>query len=197
MKMKLSFLLITSTLLIGCSTVPNKNFTRAPASVGTENVITRIQENKFVINENGMKLSLTIAKLMENSSESSKREVAVFTKDGSLEFAAEFISVEGTFSSSFRDGDDAITHKRMGGKISLRKDWSNTSEFYKWRKSVMDGKVERKSISVIFQNDAGEETSITFHECFPTKWDGPAMNAKNSGHAVEKIEISFERMEIK
>ena len=34
-----------------------------------------------------------------------------------------------------------------------------SSEWYRWRKCVLDGKVDRKSISVIFHNDAGEEAA--------------------------------------
>jgi phage tail-like protein len=61
----------------------------------------------------------------------------------------------------YKDGEDGTTHTRPGnhkpGKMKVTKDWSNTSEWYKWRKAVLDGKVERKSMSVIFHNDAGEE----------------------------------------
>jgi phage tail-like protein len=115
-------------------------------------------------------------------------------------------SVEGfeteTDVVEFKDGEDRTIHTRPGnhkpGKITITKDWSNTSEFYKWRKAVLDGKVERKSISIIFQNDAQEEAGrINLFQCWPTKWKGPALNAKNSGHATEILEISWETMELK
>lgn len=84
------------------------------------------------------------------------------------------------------------------GKITVTKDWSNTSEWYTWRKSVMDGKVDRKSISVIFMNDAGMEAGrMNFYDCFPTNYIAPEMNARSSGHATEKLEISYERFEMK
>jgi phage tail-like protein len=101
----------------------------------------------------------------------------------------------------YRDGDDAITHTRPGrqkpGRMTVTKDWSNTPEWYRWVKAVLDGKVQRKSISIVFQSDAGEETRLNFFECWPTKWTGPALNAKTSAHASESIEIVFERMEMK
>ncbi|MDB6034581.1 MAG: wapA, partial [Verrucomicrobiales bacterium] len=132
----------------------------------------------------------------------------------------------------YKDGDDPITHKRE----AKSKDWSNTAEWYKWRKAVLDGKVDRKSMSVIFHNDAGEEASrynffeawpcrwkapelnshsrksisvifmndageetmrYNFFRAWPRKWTGPALNARNSGHATEKLEISWETMELK
>ena len=102
----------------------------------------------------------------------------------------------------YKDGEDGVSHTRPGnhkpGKMTVSKDWSNTSEWYKWRKAVLDGKVDRRSISVIFHNDAGEEAGrMNFYNCWPSKWTGPALNARSSGHASEKIEISWETMELK
>ena len=102
----------------------------------------------------------------------------------------------------YKDGEDGTTHTRPGnhkpGKMTVVKDWSNTSEWYKWRQQVVNGKVERKSMSVIFHNDAGEEVGrMNFFQAWPTKWVGPNLNARNSGHAIEKLEISWETMELK
>jgi phage tail-like protein len=102
----------------------------------------------------------------------------------------------------YKDGEDGVSHTRPGnhkpGKMTCSKDWSNTSEWYKWRKAVLDGKVDRRSISVIFHNDAGEEAGrMNFYNCWPSKWTGPSLNARSSGHAGEKLEISWETMELK
>jgi len=102
----------------------------------------------------------------------------------------------------YKDGEDGVTHTRPGnhkpGKMTVSKDWSNTSEWYAWRQNVINGKVERKSISVIFHNDAGEEVGrFNFHECWPVKWEFAANNARSSGHASEKLEIVFETYDYK
>jgi phage tail-like protein len=115
-------------------------------------------------------------------------------------------SVEGIESETdvvdYKDGEDGTMHTRPGnhkaGKMTVTKDWSNTKEWYTWRKAVLDGKVDRKSVSVIFHNDAGEEAGrMNFYHCWPTKWVGPNLNAKSSGHALEKLDISWETMELK
>ena len=115
-------------------------------------------------------------------------------------------SIDGLESESdiveYKDGEDGTMHTRPGnpkpGKMTITKDWSNTSEWYKWRKCVLDGKVDRRSISVIFHNDAGEEAGrMNFYSCWPSKWNGPSLNAKSSGHAQEKLEISWETLELK
>jgi phage tail-like protein len=102
----------------------------------------------------------------------------------------------------YKDGEDGTMHTRPGnhkpGKMTVTKDWSNTSEWYNWRKMVLDGKVDRKSISVIFHNDAGEEAGrVNLFNSWPGGYKGPSLNAKSSGHATEKIEISYETMEWK
>lgn len=33
--------------------------------------------------------------------------------------------------------------------------------------------------------------------CWPLKWTGPALNARNSAHASEVVEVSYETFELK
>jgi phage tail-like protein len=102
----------------------------------------------------------------------------------------------------YQDGDDHFTHYRPGrsktGIIKIEKDWSSTDEFYKWFSTVMAGKVERKSVSFVFLNDAGEEASrINLFDAWPKKWSIQGINSRTSGHASETLEIVYERMEMK
>jgi phage tail-like protein len=84
------------------------------------------------------------------------------------------------------------------GKIVLTKDWSNTMEWYQWHKNVLDGKTDRRSVSIIFHNDAGAEVGrMIFYNCWPVKHTLPSPEAKNSGHATETIELSYEWLEWK
>ena len=82
------------------------------------------------------------------------------------------------------------------GKLVLTKDWSNTLEWYTWRKAVIDGKTDRRSISIIFHDDAGVEVGrMNFYNCWPVKHVMPEMNSKASGHASEEIELNYESVE--
>jgi len=87
----------------------------------------------------------------------------------------------------------------MPGKMTvlvLTKDWSNTMEWYQWRKAVLDGKTDRRSVSIIFRDDAGVEVGrMNFYNCWPVKHTLPSADAKNSGHATETIELAYERLE--
>jgi len=102
----------------------------------------------------------------------------------------------------YRDGNDPVTHFRPGmkkpGRMKIHKDWSSTSEFFNWYMTVMNGKTERKSISVVIHDDAGGEAMrLNFFECYPSKWSGPSFDAKSSAHANETIDVVFETMEWK
>lgn len=83
--------------------------------------------------------------------------------------------------------------------LRLAPDWQQQApQLYHWFKTVLDGRVERKSVSVIFHNDAGAEAGrINFYECWPTKWVGPSLNARKATGHTEAIEIHYERFEMK
>ena len=102
----------------------------------------------------------------------------------------------------YMDGDEGTTRFRPGrqkpGQIKIMRDFSATKEFFLWRKSVVDGKVDRKSISIVMLNDAGEEAMrYNLFNAFPVKYHGPALNSKNSAHATEGLTIVFEEFEMK
>jgi T4-like virus tail tube protein gp19 len=98
-------------------------------------------------------------------------------------------TIDGLESDSDAEAAPPVTK----GAFTMAKDWSNTPEWIDWHQSAAKGKVDRRSISVIFHNDAGEEAGrLNFYNCWPTKWSGPSLNARNSGHAVEKLTVNFE-----
>lgn len=102
----------------------------------------------------------------------------------------------------YKDGEDGTMHTRPGnhkpGRMTVTRDWSNDATFYQWRQLILTTPAARKSISIIFHNDAGEEAGrFNLLECWPVAWVMATANAKNSGHATETIEISYETLTIK
>ena len=96
-----------------------------------------------------------------------------------------------------KDGEDGAIRTHPGnhkpGKIVLTKDWSNTSDWFQWRKNVIDGRKDRRTVTIIIQDDAGVEVGrMNYSNCWPTKHVMPSFNAKNSGHATEQIELTYE-----
>jgi phage tail-like protein len=117
---------------------------------------------------------------------------------------AAFKAVDGLDSETevieYQDGDDLTLRKRPGqtrySNIILKRGYVNTEELWHWRKAVMEGRVERKSGSVIICDDSGNEIMrYNFFEGWPCKWRGFDLDGRNSSTAVEEIEIAVERLE--
>ena len=104
--------------------------------------------------------------------------------------------------TAYKDGEDGVNRTRPGnhkpGTITLTRDWSNTMEWANWRQKVAAGKTDRRSISIIFHDDAGNETGrMNFYNCWPVKHTLPSSAEMRSGHAAETIELSYDRLEWK
>jgi len=100
----------------------------------------------------------------------------------------------------YQDGNDLILRKRPGrtkySNITLKRGYINNTELWDWRKAVMDGKIERKSGSVILAGDEGSEIlRYNFFEAWPAKWKGFSLNGKGNSALTEEIEMVIERLE--
>lgn len=115
-----------------------------------------------------------------------------------------FKNVEGLDSETevieYQDGDDIIARKRPGrtkySNVTLKRGYINTDELWKWRKKVIEGKVERKSGSVILCADDGSEVCrYNFFESWPSKWKGFTLDGKGGDVTVEEVELAVEKIE--
>jgi phage tail-like protein len=115
-----------------------------------------------------------------------------------------FRNVEGLDSETeiveYQDGDDIILRKRPGrtkySNITLKRGYVNSTDLWEWRKNVIEGKVQRKSGSVILCDDSGSEIMrYNFFEAWPSKWKGFTLDGKGTDVNVEEIEIVAEKIE--
>nr|MBP3281003.1 phage tail protein [Treponema sp.] len=81
--------------------------------------------------------------------------------------------------------------------LILEKGIVDNDVLWKWYKQTNEGKVERKSGSVVLCNLQGEEVKRwNFFRAFPCRWIGPALcGSDRRTYAVEKIEIAYEWLE--
>lgn len=101
----------------------------------------------------------------------------------------------------YREGNEDIRSRKLPGKrkngnISLKRGFTpDGKDLYAWRKTVMDGKTVRKGGTITLLNEA-RQPALTweFSEGWPSKWAGPAMNAKNNDVAIEEFEICIEAL---
>ena len=68
---------------------------------------------------------------------------------------------------------------------------SDTSLWDWYREGLYDGKVTRKSISILLRNVEGDivrRWEVT--NAYPTKWEGPQLNTESSQVAIETLELT-------
>jgi phage tail-like protein len=119
---------------------------------------------------------------------------------------AAFSEVSGLESETavieYRVGGELNTVRKLPGltkygNIVLRRGVTKDAELWNWRKTVVDGNVDRRNGSITLLDDARNEVvRWNFRNGWISKWDGPALNAKSNEVAIETIEIAHEGLEL-
>jgi phage tail-like protein len=109
--------------------------------------------------------------------------------------------------SGFDSTIDVIEHREGGENTTLRKlpgmvkysnivlKWGITDdrELYDWHRDIVQGQVERKNGSVVVLDREGKEVARwDFVRAWPTKYDGPDLNAEGNDVAIETLELAHE-----
>jgi phage tail-like protein len=105
----------------------------------------------------------------------------------------------GTDAVDYREGDEKgnVVRKLTGlnkyGNITCKRGLTDDQKLWEWRKTVIDGKTERKNGSIVLNDETGaEKLRWNFVEGWATKWTGPAFNATSNDVAIETLEIAHE-----
>lgn len=102
----------------------------------------------------------------------------------------------------YREGGDPINVRKFMGKASyqdLTLKWGLTDnqELYKWHLQAVKGGLQRRSGSVVQLDDTGAEVlRWNFFNAWPTKFDGPAFNAKGNDLSIVTLTLTCERVEM-
>ena len=100
-----------------------------------------------------------------------------------------------------REGGENTTLRKLPGltkysNITLKWGMTNDRELYDWHRRVVEGEIERKNGSIVLRNRKGEEVARwNFVRAWPTKWDGPDLNAEGNDVAIETLELAHEGVE--
>ena len=101
----------------------------------------------------------------------------------------------------YREGGDNKTPRKLPGltkypNITLKWGLTDSRELYDWYRDVVNGKIARKSGSIILLDlEGNEKVRWNFFEAWPTKWDGPDFTAKGNDVSIETLELAHERVE--
>lgn len=109
--------------------------------------------------------------------------------------------------SGFDSTIDVIEHREGGENTTLRKlpgmtkysniilKWGITDDrdLYDWHQAIVDGEIERKNGSIVLLDRTGDEVARwDFQRAWPTKYDGPDLNAEGNDVAIETLELAHE-----
>lgn len=99
----------------------------------------------------------------------------------------------------YREGQEqSLTTRKLPGlmkynNIVLKRGWTRDRSLWEWRRKVIEGKTQRASGAIVLLDEARNEAlRWNFTEAWPSKWEGPSLNAKTSEVAIETLEIAHE-----
>jgi len=102
----------------------------------------------------------------------------------------------------YREGGEPATVRKLAGRvtypdITLKWGVTDSRELYDWHRAVVQGQIQRKGCSIILLDESGNErVRWNLFNAWPSKWDGPALNAKGSDVAIETLTITCEGLEL-
>ncbi|MGF1609187.1 MAG: phage tail protein [Kiloniellales bacterium] len=123
---------------------------------------------------------------------------------GDLEIG--FCSVSGLGDASeilqVREGDEPRSRRKVAGEaetetLVLRRALSRSKDLYHWRRAILDGKDDRRTVELLQLPAPGAKpvNRWRFLDCWPCRWSGPDFDALEGGLAYEEVELSYERFE--
>jgi phage tail-like protein len=102
----------------------------------------------------------------------------------------------------YRNGSEDITVRKIPGLkkyTNLTLKWGITGDITLWQWVVdgMNGLVQRAPVAIVLLDENRREVMRwNFTRCWPCKWTGPGLNAKNNEIAIETLEICHEGMAV-
>jgi phage tail-like protein len=112
--------------------------------------------------------------------------------------------------SGFDSTIDIVEHREGGENTTVRKlpamtrysnlqlRWGITEdlELYDWHRKAVRGELERRNGSIVLLDRRGEEIARwNFVRAWPSKYDGPDLNAETSDIGIEMLELAHEGVE--
>ena len=100
-----------------------------------------------------------------------------------------------------REGGENTTPRKLPGltkysNISLKWGMTDDMELYTWHRDAVLGRLQRKNGSIVLLDRQGNETARwNFFNAWPTKYEGPRLNAEEEGVAIAMVELAHERLE--
>jgi hypothetical protein len=78
--------------------------------------------------------------------------------------------------------------------VVLRRALSRDMTLFDWRRAIVDGKNDRRTVTIHQLERAGGRIANSWRlvRAWPCRWSGPALNALESGIAFEEVELAYD-----
>jgi len=130
-----------------------------------------------------------------------------FTVDIGVGDELGFSEVEGLSGEieviEYREGADPVnTARKLPGltkysNVTLRRGITGRTDLFEWWKSVRDGQVQRRSVTITLLDEQRQPVvRWLLRNAWPIKLEGPALNATGNEVAIETLELAHEGLEI-
>jgi len=99
----------------------------------------------------------------------------------------------------YREGNEPNQVRKLPGRviypdIVLKWGITDSRELYDWHLAVINGNLQRKTGSIVLLDDLGnEKVRWNFEEAWPSKWEGPSLDARSSQVAIESLTLTCEK----
>ena len=96
----------------------------------------------------------------------------------------------------FREGGlNDYTHKLVTvtkyPNLTLKRGLADRIELWQWHQDVINGKIERRQITIVLVDTAGADTwRWMFTQAYPVKWSGASLNASTAAVFVESVDFA-------
>ena len=78
--------------------------------------------------------------------------------------------------------------------VVLRRALTGSTELYRWRRLIIDGKDDRRDVTISQLATPGGAVVSSWRlvQAWPCRWSGPALDALSGSIACEEIELTFQ-----
>ena len=104
-------------------------------------------------------------------------------------------------TNEYREGTGRVTIKLPGkhhvGNVVLRRGLTSDQSWWDWRKSIVDGQVDRRSVSIAIHDEEGTEVlRVNLFDAWPVAWRLSSLSAGGSEAAWEELELTVEAIDL-
>jgi phage tail-like protein len=92
-----------------------------------------------------------------------------------------------------------IPGRIRGGKITLKRGLTSSSDLLAWYMDVAQGQIEasQREVSIVmYDSTADEVLRWNFIKAFPSKWSGPSLSSGSNQVAIETLELSYQSVDV-